>query len=161
MKKQILTGEEHFDKIIEGNCFYIDKTLFIKELLENRGTVTLITRPRRFGKTLNMSMLSHFFDLKKDSKTLFEGLKIMELKDIVENHQNKYPVVSLTLKNVELPTYEKSIEKIKSIVSSIYRQNRYLYESDKLDEQQKKDFYRYFSKEATEAELQEALLFLT
>ncbi|MCL2073728.1 MAG: ATP-binding protein [Marinilabiliaceae bacterium] len=161
MKKPILTGEESFEKIIEGNYFYIDKTLFIKELLENKGTVTLITRPRRFGKTLNMNMLQHFFDVNKDSKPLFEGLKIMEHNDIVEKHLNKYPVVSLTLKNVEFSTYEKSIEKIKSIVSSIYRQNRYLCESDRLDEQQKKDFYRYFSKEASEAELQDALLFLT
>jgi len=63
MKKPILTGEESFEKIIEGNYFYIDKTLFIKELLENKGTVTLITRPRRFGKTLNMSMLYKYFDV--------------------------------------------------------------------------------------------------
>ena len=61
MKKQILTGAESFEKIIEGNYFYIDKTLFIKELLDNKGEVTLITRPRRFGKTLNLSMLRHFF----------------------------------------------------------------------------------------------------
>ena len=74
MKKQILTGEESFEKIIKGNYFYIDKTLFIKELIENMGTVTLITRPRRFGKTMNMSILSHFFDLSKDSKALFDGL---------------------------------------------------------------------------------------
>ena len=104
MKKRILTGEEHFDKIIEGNNFYIDKTLFIKELLENMGTVTLITRPRRFGKTLNMSMLAHFFDMNRDSRSLFDGLKIMEHSDIVEKNLNKYQVVSLTLKNVELST---------------------------------------------------------
>ena len=72
MKKQILTGAESFDKIIGGNHFYVDKTLFIKELLENKGEVTLITRPRRFGKTLNMSMLSHFFDVGKDNRSLFE-----------------------------------------------------------------------------------------
>ena len=61
MKKQILTGVESFEKIIKGNYFYVDKTLFIKEFLENRGEVTLITRPRRFGKTMNMNMLERFF----------------------------------------------------------------------------------------------------
>ena len=73
MKKQILIGEDSFEKIVEGNYFYVDKTLFIKELLENRGAVTLITRPRRFGKTLNMSMLRYFFDVNMDGKVLFDG----------------------------------------------------------------------------------------
>ena len=73
MKKQILIGEDSFEKIVGGNYFYIDKTLFIKELLENRGKVTLITRPRRFGKTLNMSMLRYFFDVNMDGKVLFDG----------------------------------------------------------------------------------------
>ena len=72
MKKQILIGAESFEEIVGGNYFYVDKTLFIKELLENRGKVTLITRPRRFGKTLNMSMLRYFFDVNIDSKALFE-----------------------------------------------------------------------------------------
>jgi len=109
MKKQILIGTDSFEKIIEGNYFYIDKTLFIKELLENRGAVTLLTRPRRFGKTMNMSMLRHFFDLNMDSKALFDGLKIMEHKDIVERYLNQYPVVFLTLKNVEEATRENAI----------------------------------------------------
>jgi len=161
MKKQILLGEESFEKIREGNFFYIDKTLFIKELLENRGTVTLITRPRRFGKTLNLSMLRYFFDANMDSKALFDGLKIMEHKDIVEKHQNKYPVVFLTLKNVEEDTYEKSIENIGNLVSGIYRQNRYLYESDRLDEGQKELFYSFLLRKATEVDLKDALIFLT
>ena len=161
MKKQILTGVESFEKIIEGNYFYIDKTLFVKELLLNKGDVTLITRPRRFGKTLNMSMLRYFFDINMDSRSLFDGLKIMEHKDIVEKYMNKYPVVFLTLKNVEQASYERSINRIKFIVSGIYRQNKYLYESDRLDEFTKKKFYRYCSEEATEEELQLALLFLS
>jgi len=161
MKKQILTGEESFEKIIEGNYFYIDKTYFIKELLENMGTVTLLTRPRRFGKTLNMDMLKRFFDVSKDNKALFDGLKIMEHTDIVEKYMNQYPVVSLTLKNVELPTYQSSIERIKFIVSTIYQQNIYLCEGDRLNDFKKKDFYRYCSKESTEEELQNALIFLT
>ena len=161
MKKQIIIGTDSFEKIIKGNCFYIDKTLFIKEFLENRGEVTLITRPRRFGKTMNMSMLEHFFDMNKDSSALFEGLKIMEHTDIVEAYLNKYPVISLTLKNVELDTYEASIQRIKTLISGICRQNRYLCESNRLDEQQKDMLNALYFKKTTEEELQLALLFLT
>ena len=161
MKKQILTGAESFEKIIEGNHFYIDKTLFIKELIENRGDVTLITRPRRFGKTLNLSMLAHFFDVRKDNKALFDGLKIMEHKDIVEKHMNRYPVVSLTLKNVELATFKDSMQKIMGLISAIFQENLYLCEGDSLNEFKRKKFFRYCSEEATEAELQSALEFLT
>jgi len=161
LKKQILTGAESFEKIIEGDYFYVDKTLFIKELIKNRGDVTLITRPRRFGKTMNMSMLRHFLDVNLDSKTLFDGLKIMEHKDIVEKYLNKYPVISLTLKNVEEDTYENAIKIIGSLVSGIYRQNLYLYESDRLNEAQKRLFFQLFLGEALEVEIKSALKFLT
>jgi len=161
MAKPILTGAESFEKIINGGYFYVDKTLFIKELLENRGDVTLITRPRRFGKTLNMSMLKHFFDVNTDSKGLFAGLKIMEHKNIVERHMNKYPVVSLTLKNVEEKTYENSIENVRDLVAGVYRQNRYLYESNRLHEQQREIFYAFMAGAPTESKLKSALLFLT
>jgi len=109
MNKRILVGSDSFEKIINGNYFYIDKTLFIKELLENKGDVTLITRPRRFGKTLNLSMLRHFFDVRMDSKGLFDGLKIMAHNDIVDEYLNKYPVVFLTLKSVEFATYKMQL----------------------------------------------------
>jgi len=161
MKKQILIGTDSFEKIIEGNYFYIDKTLFIKELLENRGAVTLLTRPRRFGKTMNMSMLRHFFDLNMDSKALFDGLKIMEHKDIVDRYLNQYPVVFLTLKNVEEATCENAIGSIKNLISEIYQQYLYLYESDKLNERQKRLFYSLFLGEAPELEIKSALKFLT
>jgi len=161
MKKPILTGAESFEELIEGNYFYIDKTLFIKELLENKGKVTLITRPRRFGKTLNMDMLAHFFDVNKDSKALFDGLKIMEHNDIVEKHLNKYPVVSLTLKDVEDETYIDAIEHVRSLISEIYQEKEYLCQDNSLNEFKKKQFYRYCSKEATVAELKSSLKFLT
>jgi hypothetical protein len=158
MKKQFLIGADSFEKVVGGNYFYIDKTLFIKEFLENRGEVTLITRPRRFGKTLNMSMLECFFDINLDNKSLFDGLKIMEHKEIVEKHLNNYPVVFLTLKNVEESTYEKSVENIRNLVSGIYRQNRYIFESDRLDEGQKELFYSLLLRKATEVELKSAFI---
>ena len=161
MKKQILIGADSFEKIVGGNYFYVDKTMFIKELLENRGEVTLIARPRRFGKTLNMSMLKCFFDLNKANKTLFDGLKIMEYKNFVEKHLNKYPVVFLTLKNAAEDTYERSIENIRDLVSGIFQENLYVYESGKLNERQKELFYSLFLRKITEVELKSALKFLT
>jgi len=161
MKKQILTGSDSFEKIIKGNYFYVDKTLFIKEFLENRGEVTLITRPRRFGKTLNISMLEYFFDMGKDSKALFDGLKIMEHNDIIEKHLNKYPVVFLTLKSVEEDSFENAIERIGKLISGIFQQFQYIYESDKLNERQKRIFYPLFLGEAPEFEIKSALTFLT
>ena len=161
MAKQILTGAESFQELIERDYFYVDKTLFIKELLENGGKVTLITRPRRFGKTMNMSMLESFFDVNANGKALFEGLKIMEYRDIADKYMNMYPVVFLSLKNVEESTYKNSIVSIKELVSDIYRHFRYLYESEKLDEQQKDIFYFLLNGNSTESRLHSALKFLT
>jgi len=161
VKKQILIGAESFERIRESDCFYIDKTLFIKELLEKRGMVTLITRPRRFGKTLNMSMLRSFFDINRESKGLFDSLAIAGHQEMCEKHMNKYPVIFLSMKNVDHETYEMSLEKIKTIVSAVFRQNRFLYESDRLDEQQKNAFYVLLNENATEVALQNSLLFLT
>ena len=160
VKKQILIGADSFEKIVGGNYFYVDKTMFIKELLENRGEVTLITRPRRFGKTLNMSMLECFFDIRMDNKTLFDGLSIMEHKDIVEKHQNKYPVVFLTLKNVEEDTYKSAIENIRDLISELYKQHLYILEQNKLDETDKEKFLLYRSGKSTGSRLQSALKFL-
>jgi len=161
MKKQILLGAESFEEIRESDFFYVDKTLFVKELLENRGKVTLITRPRRFGKTLNLSMLRSFFDIGVDSTALFEGLKITEYRDICDKHQNKYPVISLTLKNVEEETYANALVSIGNLISGIFQKNLYLCEGDELNEFRKKTFYRYCAGEAAEVDLRSALLFLT
>ncbi|MCL2045340.1 MAG: ATP-binding protein [Oscillospiraceae bacterium] len=161
MKKQILVGVESFERIREDDYFYIDKTLFIKEMMEKRGVVTLITRPRRFGKTLNMSMLKSFFDIRRDSKDLFEGLAIAEHQDICDKHMNKYPVIYLSMKNVEEDTFEKSLNRVKSLVSDLFQQNLYLYESGILNERQMKDFYAFYDKAATEEDMKTALLFMT
>ena len=161
MKKQILVGVESFDEIREGDYFYIDKSLFVAELMEKRAKVTLITRPRRFGKTLNMSMLRSFFDICRESKGLFEGLAIAEHQDICDKYMNKYPVISLTLKNVEQATYEESIARLKTLISAVFGQNRHIYESDRLDERQKEMFHSYFMRRSTDEELQYSLYFLT
>ena len=160
MKKRILIGAESFEEIIQGNYFYVDKTLFINELLENKGKVTLITRPRKFGKTLNMSMLEHFFDITKDNSALFDGLDISKHEETVSNHMNKYPVVFLSLKDAEDRNYANAIEIITDLVAALYRQKRYLYESEKLSSEQKEIFYTYLTSKATEGKLKSALKFL-
>lgn len=96
MAKTVGIGIQEFGKIIEKNCFYVDKTPFIKEWWENEDDVTLITRPRRFGKTLNMSMLEHFFSLNGD-KSIFNELEIFKETELCEEYMGKYPVVSISL----------------------------------------------------------------
>lgn len=93
-------GIENFEEFSLENFYYVDKTLFIKELLQNWGKVNLFTRPRRFGKTLNMSMLKCFFEI-GSSASLFAGLKIMQEKELCEKYMGKFPVISISLKSVD------------------------------------------------------------
>ena len=160
MSKQILIGTDSFEKLIEGDYFYIDKTLLIKELLERRGETTLITRPRRFGKTLNMSMMRSFFDVTRDGSHLFDGLKIMEYKDIVEKHMGKYPVIFMTLKDVEKRTFEGSTENMRDLISALYKKHLYILESDRLDETEKKMFMLFRRGETSDGRLETAVQYL-
>ena len=99
-KLSIPVGISNFEKIRNGGFYYIDKTGLIAELVRSSAEVTLITRPRRFGKTLGMSMLESFFDIRKDSKKLFDGLEISHQKNLCEKWMNQWPVVFLSLKNL-------------------------------------------------------------
>jgi len=92
--KRLPTGIEDFEEIKSENFYYVDKTMLIKSLFLKEGKVTLFTRPRRFGKTLNMSMIKYFFEIGRDGN-LFDGLKISEDKEFIENYMNKYPVISI------------------------------------------------------------------
>ena len=112
--KQLPVGIDDFRKVV-NQYYYVDKTLFIKELLDNHGEVTLITRPRRFGKTINMSMLDYFFSIEhKDNAPLFQNLAISQID---EGHylkeQNKYPVIFMTLKGVQNDTWEMMLDSFK------------------------------------------------
>lgn len=137
----IPVGTSDFVEIRNEKFYYIDKSALIEELLKTRGTkATLITRPRRFGKTLNMNMLSEFFDIRKDSKELFEGLSISYNKEICKNWMNQYPMISLSFRTVDGLDFNSAAEQLKTIFSDIYIEHYYLLESGKVNEIQKERF---------------------
>ena len=142
--KKIPIGIDDFKKIRENNYYYIDKTNFIEEIGKNVGKTLLFTRPRRFGKTLNMSMLKYFFDIKnkEENKKLFQNLYI-EKSDFFKE-QGAYPVVYISLKGIKADTWESSFFLIKSLISSIY--NEFEYIREKLNESQLDSFNKVWLK---------------
>jgi hypothetical protein len=137
-------GISDFKKIIKEKCILIDKTLFIKDIMENKATVILITRPRRFGKTLAMSMLSHFLKIGGE-EGLFEGLNIKDHEEFCTTHQNKYPVIFLTFKDVKYDDFATAYSDIKGIFSDLYSKNRDLCEGDLLSLEEKAIFQKILS----------------
>lgn len=138
--KTISIGKQDFASLREHNCFYIDKTDFIKEWWNSQDDVTLITRPRRFGKTLNMSMVECFFSVKYAKRLdLFEGLSIEKNADL-RKLQGTYPVLFLSFAAVKTNTYENARRQICSLIASLYDENMYLLNGDTLNEREKKRF---------------------
>ena len=126
-------GQSDFRALRIRKNYYIDKTMYIKDIIDNEASVLLVTRPRRFGKTLNMSMLKYYFDCtKKDSKELFDGLKIMEQEEKYTSKLGYYPCIYLTLKDVNEDTYEKMILNMKTAMLNTYKEHMYLLDSDKI-----------------------------
>ena len=126
-------GVSDFKMLRIRDNYFIDKSLFIKHIIDNQSSVALITRPRRFGKTLNMSILKYYFDITaKDSKELFIGLKIMEQDEKYTSKLGNYPVIYITLKDVQDSDYENMILDMKTAILEMYQQHMYLLESDKI-----------------------------
>lgn len=117
MRKKLPIGIDGFEKIRTNDFYYADKTLFIKELLQNWGEVNLFTRPRRFGKTLNMSMLKSFFEIGSDP-ALFEGLKIMQEKELCEKYMGKFPVISISLKSVDGLNFHAASSALRRVIGN-------------------------------------------
>ena len=126
--KRLAIGIDDFRKIIKEDCYYVDKTKFIEAVLEDASNVKLFTRPRRFGKTLNMSMLKYFFDVRdsEENRKLFNGLDIEKSKYI--NEQGKYPTILISLKSIKYETWEESLEQLKSLLSNLYNEFEYIRE---------------------------------
>ena len=137
MARPVGIGMQDFEKVITENNFYIDKTMFIKEWWENKDEVTLITRPRRFGKTLTIDMLEKFFSVKyADRGDLFEGLAIWQ-EEKYRKLQGTYPVISLSFANVKRGDYKSSVQRICQLLGDLYRRNSFLLEGDLLSEDEK------------------------
>ncbi len=136
LKKKFPVGVDIFEKVIKQNFYYVDKTGLIAELLHNWGEVNLFTRPRRFGKTLNMSMLQSFFEIGRDS-TLFDGLKIADEKELCSEYMGQFPVISISLKGVEGLTYTDAVAALKSIIGWEAMRFPFLAESDRLSDSER------------------------
>ena len=137
-KKAVPVGIEDFERIIREDYYYVDKTMLIEELLINRAPVTLFTRPRRFGKTLNMSMIKYFFDVKnkEENKKLFEKLKVSNSEYMSE--QGKYPVIFISLKDLKGDTWEECLKRLKLFIFDLYAEFEYIRE--KMNEWDKRKF---------------------
>ncbi len=162
MKKNIGKGIDDFKKLITNNHYFVDKTLFIKEIVDNGSEVILLTRPRRFGKTLNMSMLKYFFSNENSEENikLYNDLKIQHHYEIMKL-QGKYPVIYITLANAKIQTYEQFLDKIREIMSGLYYEYNEIINSIDMPSGRKNAVSRILSENSTEVDLQSSLKYLS
>lgn len=151
-KRKLPIGIENFEQIIKDDFYYVDKTGLISELLRNWGMVNLFTRPRRFGKSLNMSMLEHFFSVEGD-KSIFDGLKISKDKKLCEEYMGKHPVISISLKGINAASYEAAFELTVKTIKGAVQKAGFLKMSGKLDEDEKKEYRAILDENMSEATL--------
>ena len=151
MDKKILLpiGVDNFSQIRNENYYYVDKSSWISSLLNNRGLVNLFTRPRRFGKTLNMSMLKSFFEVGTD-KAIFEGLAISKDKELCEQYMGKYPVISISLKSVNRLKFDDALNKLKDVIFDEASRFQFLLNSDRLTEYDKIPLRSLFERDKDE-----------
>ena len=154
-------GESDFKSLRIKNYYYIDKTMYIKDIIDNSSKVVLVTRPRRFGKTLNISMLKYYFDCRqKDNRKLFNGLKIMEQEEKYTSKLGAYPVIYLTLKDAGLMTYEMMIMQLKTIMMEVFYEHKELLEGE-MSEGERTIFNKILSANATDVDLLNSLKMLS
>ena len=162
MQTKLPMGIENFREIRTGGFYYIDKTGLIKTLLENPGKVNLFTRPRRFGKTLNMSMLKYFFEAGRDAmpfnngmtfdnSMLFDGLEISKEKELCEEYMGKFPVISITLKGATGENFEDAKVMLRRIIGKEAMRFRFLLESDRIDDAERSQYEALVSMDKTGA----------
>ncbi len=155
-KKMIPIGIEDFGELRAKNYYYIDKTALIKELLMNQAKVTLFTRPRRFGKSLNMSMLYHFFSLSGD-KHLFDGLKISNETELCEKYMGKYPVIFLSLKDIDASNDETAYQMMVHLIMNIAEKFYFLLDSKNLNDKNRESYRDLLDKQMEEGTLRGSL----
>ncbi len=161
-RKPIPVGTEDFKELIDKNFRFVDKTLLIKDLLDQNAKVNLITRPRRFGKTLNMSMIQRFFEkTEKSNAYLFEELKINNAGEKYLKHQGKYPVITISLKDMDKSDYKSAFVFFKNAVTEEFGRHNYLKDSSELSESEKEKFLNIRDEKAKDIEYKSALRFLS
>ena len=168
VKKKIAIGVEDFKRIIDKNGYFVDKTLMIQKLIESEAMVTLFTRPRRFGKTLNQFMIRRFFEdeitekgEKVDNGYLFDGLKIAECGEEILKHQQQYPVIFMTLKSAKQPNFEMAYGALADEIYNEFMRHRYVLQSDALLPIEKERYENLLNRRADEKELAKAFAFLS
>ena len=160
-KIMIPVGIENFEMIRTNNFYYIDKTNFIVELVQDAFSVNLITRPRRFGKTLMMRMAESFFDIRKDNNTLFEGLEVTKHPDICDRWMNQWPTLFVSFKDVAAENgFEDAYSMLAGIISDICKEHIYLLDSQLIDENDKETFVELKSQTASKTDIKRSLLLL-
>ena len=160
--KPLPIGVEDFKRLVDNGYYFVDKTLMIKELLENKESVNLFTRPRRFGKTLNMSMLQRFFEAtEKSNAYLFDGLKIAAYPEYMA-YQGQYPVISVSLKSMKQKNFTLAFETYKYLIKSEYSRHKdFIFSKNVLDEEEKARFLSFIQVDATETMYNQAIGFLS
>lgn len=149
-KKRLPVGLENFEQIIKDNYYYVDKTGLISELIRNGGMVNLFTRPRRFGKTLNMSMLEYFFSIEGD-KSIFDGLEILKDPKLCDEYMGKYPVISVSLKGINTAAYEGAFDFAVQIMQRAAEAFQFLCDSECLSEHDKEAYKKLLDSNMSEA----------
>ena len=157
----IPVGISDFEKIRNGEFYYIDKSSLITEILKEKAEVTLITRPRRFGKTLGMSMLESFFDIRKDSRKLFDDLEIAKYQALCDEWMNQYPTVFVSFRQVDGLDFVGAYDMLTWVISELYKKHLYLLDSDKIDNTDKDIVKRLVRGDASLKDIKGSLLLLT
>ena len=157
----IPVGISNFEKIRNNGFYYVDKTGLIEELLKTEAEVTLITRPRRFGKTLGMSMLESFFDIRKNSRKLFEGLEIARQSELCSKWMNQCPTVSVSFRQVDGLNFTSAYDMLTIVFADLYNKHLYLLEDSHVTEFQKKTFTNIAHGCGSEKEVKSSLVLLT
>ncbi len=158
--KKIPIGISNFKELIEENYYYIDKTEFIGEIIDSSAKVILLPRPRRFGKTLNLSMLNYFFDVEDDTIELFSGFNILNNNEAM-NHCNKYPIIYISFKDVKEENFEKSFMKIKRLVSNEFRRHYRAIVDSNIDPIDNKRVNAIINEEASEVDIENSFKLLS
>lgn len=161
-KKTLKIGRSDFGLLLRNNHYFVDKSQLIYDFYYSANDILLMPRPKRFGKTLNLSMIEHFFDIQKpESKKLFSEFKIVENESFCQKHQNKYPVLSISLKDIKASDWEKCYAKFQIEISGLYKKHQYLLESERLTDFDKKNFIQIIQKETSQAEYEYSLKHLS